>query len=206
LELVSDRRRGPGGLETACTQGKGRNMNRFRWGVLALAGYVGSIVLANWLIQHYGFVPVGFGLLAPAGTYAAGFVFVARDGLQLAWGRWLVLPAIVAGAAISWWTTSGGTIPGGKLPLAAASGLAFLLGELMDWTVFTPLRARGRFTEAFLGANTIGLLVDTFVFLWLAFGTVTAWKGTALGKFWVTLPACAVVWFYRRRLALQAAT
>jgi len=179
---------------------------RYWWGGVALAAFIGSIVLANWLIQYYGFVPVGFGLVAPAGTYAAGLVFVARDGLQLAWGRWLVLPAIAAGAAISWWTTAGGTIPGGKLPLAAASGLAFLVGELLDWAVFTPLRAQGRFTEAFLGANTVGLLADTWLFLWLAFGSVAHWQGTALGKFWVTLPACAVVWLYRRQLSLRAAT
>jgi uncharacterized PurR-regulated membrane protein YhhQ (DUF165 family) len=179
---------------------------RYWWGAIALAVFVGAIVLANWLIRHYGFVGVGFGLVAPAGTYAAGLVFVARDGIQLAWGRWLVLPAIALGALLSWWTTGGGTIPGGKLPLAAASGLAFLAGELLDWSVFTPLRQAGRFAAAFLLANTAGLLLDTWLFLWLAFGSIAHWQGTALGKFWVTLPACAVVWFYRRRLTVTAAT
>jgi queuosine precursor transporter len=164
---------------------------------VALVAYVGCIVAANWAIKRYGFVPVGFGLVAPAGTYFAGAVFVARDTVQLAYGRWLVLPAIVAGAALSWWTSPS---------LAVASGVAFLCGELSDWAFFTPLRAAGRFAEAFLAANTVGLLVDTFIFLYLAFGSITHWQGTALGKLWVTLPACAVVWALRRRLTVAAAT
>ena len=176
-----------------------------QWGTAAFVAFVGSIVLANWLIRHYGFVPVGFGLVAPAGTYAAGFVFVARDGMQLAWGRWLVLPAIAVGALLSWWTTAGGTIPGGELPLAAASGLAFLAGEMTDWAFFTPLRQAGRLALAFLLANTVGLLIDTWLFLWLAFGSISHWQGTALGKLWVTLPACAVVYAYRKRLTVAAA-
>ena len=169
---------------------------RRQWGLAALAAYVACIVLANWAIQRFGFIPVGFGLVAPAGTYFAGAVFVARDGVQLAWGRWLVLPAIIAGAGLSWFTSPS---------LAVASGVAFLCGELSDWAFFTPLRAAGRFTLAFLLANSVGLLVDTWIFLYLAFGSLAHWQGTALGKLWMTLPACAAVWLLRRRLALRAA-
>lgn len=180
-------------------------MNRRIVGAVALVAYVACIVLANWAIRRFGFVPVGFGLVAPAGTYFAGATFVARDSVQLAFGRWLVLPAILVGAAISWWTTGSGSIPGGMIPLAAASGVAFLVGETMDWALFTPLRSAGRMTEAFLLANTLGLLVDTFIFLTLAFGSTAHWQGTALGKFWMTLPACVIVWSMRRRLAARAA-
>lgn len=52
---------------------------------MALATYVASVPVANWLIRHVGPVvlpdgthlaPVGFGLLAPWGVYAAGVAFV----------------------------------------------------------------------------------------------------------------------------------
>ncbi|MBQ1164378.1 hypothetical protein KBZ21_41025, partial [Streptomyces sp. A73] len=35
-----------------------------------LAAYIATIPAANWLVDHYGAVPVGPGLLAPAGVYA----------------------------------------------------------------------------------------------------------------------------------------
>ena len=56
------------------------------WSTVALLVYCGSIVLANWLILNVGMVrlpdgthlvPVGFGLMAPSGSFAAGVTFVA---------------------------------------------------------------------------------------------------------------------------------
>jgi len=38
--------------------------------------FVAAIVLANWLTSRYGFVSVGLGLSATAGTYAAGAVWL----------------------------------------------------------------------------------------------------------------------------------
>jgi queuosine precursor transporter len=82
-------------------------MNKRLLGLLALAGYLSTIVFANWLITRYGAVPVGFGLVAPAGVYAAGLAFGLRDAVQELLGRWWVLPAIVAGAALSFATGAG---------------------------------------------------------------------------------------------------
>ena len=39
--------------------------------MIFLAGYIGTIFAANWAIQRFGLVPVGFGLTAPAGVYFA---------------------------------------------------------------------------------------------------------------------------------------
>lgn len=162
-------------------------------GVMALACYAALIVGANELIAHFGAIPVfWFGVMAPAGTLCAGAVFVARDVAQLTLGRRWVLVAIVAGAALSYLTSAS---------LATASGVAFLIGELADWALFTPLRNQGRLGLAFLLGNVVGLLVDTFVFLPLALGwglTEHLWYGTALGKLWVTLPAFALVCWIRR--------
>lgn len=165
-----------------------------RFGLVAVVVYAGLIVAANWAIKRYGFVPVGFGLVAPAGTYFAGAVFVARDAVQITLGRWWALVAIVAGAGLSFATSPS---------LALASGTAFIIGELADWLIFTPLRAR-HLVAGYLIGNTWGLLVDTWIFLYLAFSSIDHWQGTALGKFWLTAAALPVVWLLRRRLQRPA--
>jgi len=92
-----------------------------RWGAAAFVAFVGSIVLANWLIRHYGFVPVGFGLTAPAGTYAAGLVFVARDGDQLA-----ACDVLFIGGDTEWKLTTGLQIAA----LARQAGKATHMGRV----------------------------------------------------------------------------
>jgi uncharacterized PurR-regulated membrane protein YhhQ (DUF165 family) len=165
-----------------------------RTGVIALIVYVACIVAANWAIHRFGFVPVGFGLVAPAGTYFAGATFVARDVVQLSIGRKWVLLAILVGALISL-TTS--------YTLALASGTAFLVGELVDYGVFTPIADRGRIVLAVILSDTVGLLFDTFLFLYLAFGSIDHWQGTALGKEWMTLAALPFIWGVRRHYRRQ---
>ena len=46
---------------------------------LPLLGYIATIFAANWAIVTLGPVPVGFGLVAPAGVYFAGLAFTLRD-------------------------------------------------------------------------------------------------------------------------------
>lgn len=67
-------------------------------GYLSLVGYVGTIVLANWAIQTFGLVPVGLGLLAPAGVSFAGLAFTLRDLVQDSLGRRWTVAAIGGGA------------------------------------------------------------------------------------------------------------
>ena len=38
-------------------------------GAACAAAYLATIVAANWAVVHFGVIPVGFGLLAPAGVY-----------------------------------------------------------------------------------------------------------------------------------------
>lgn len=159
-----------------------RALVRF-WSVVA---YLGAVVAANWLTAHYGFVPVGFGLLATAGTYAAGLAFVARDAVQDTVGRLGVLAALVAGAALSWWLATPA--------LALASAAAFGFSELVDMAVYTPLRRRG-YVRAALASNLVGSVVDTFVFLSLAgFGLAPlVVAGQLVGKAWVTAAVVCLV-------------
>ena len=159
---------------------------------LALAAaYLSTIVAANAAIVALGLVPVGFGLLAPAGVYFAGLALTLRDALQEVTGRRWVLGAILLGAALS-------ALLGAQL--AAASGLAFLLSELADFAVYTPLRRRG-WLAAVLASNAVGAVVDSALFLWLAFGSLAFLPGQVFGKAWATLAAvaCIALWRGARR-------
>lgn len=141
---------------------------------LAFLAYIAAVVAANWLTNTYGFVPVGFGLATTAGTYAAGVALLARDLVQDTAGRMAVLGAVTIGAALSWWLSTP--------QLAIASGAAFLVAELADMAVYTPLRKRG-WARAVLASNAVGAVLDTVVFLWLAgFPILPAVPGQLVGK------------------------
>ena len=146
-----------------------------------LAAYIGSIVLANIAIVVVGMVPVGFGLVAPAGVYVVGLSFYLRDLVQDRHGRRAAVLAIVVGAALSALLSPS---------LALASGTAFLLSELLDMAVYTPLRQRNLYA-AVLASNTVGLVIDSVVFLFLAFGSLDYLAGQVVGKAWMTFAVLA---------------
>jgi len=148
-------------------------------GAVALAVYIGIIVLANWLITRFGAVDVGFGLMAPAAVYAAGAAFTARDIVQDLLGKWWVCAAIVLGAALSAAYAS-------TTRIALGSGVAFLVSELLDFAVYTPLREHN-WPAAVVASNAVGLLCDSVLFLWIAFGNFDFLPGQIVGKTWVTL-------------------
>ena len=60
--------------------------------------------------------------------------------------------------------------------IALASGTAFLLGQLLDVSVFARLR-RGRWWRAPLVASLMGSALDTFLFFSLAFAGNPAMSG-----------------------------
>lgn len=153
------------------------------------AALLASIVLANWLTSTFGLVPVGFGLMATAGTYAAGLALGFRDALQDTGGRWWVLAAIAAGGILSYLLADP--------VIALASAAAFLVSESFDMLVYTPLRAR-QWTAAVVASNAVGAVVDTVVFIGLAGSVLGVTIGAALpgqlvGKGWATLAFLAVV-------------
>lgn len=164
---------------------------------ILITGFALTIVAANWAIGRFGIVPIGFGLMAPAGVYFAGLAFTLRDGIQETAGRRAALAAILAGAGLS------GLLSGAQL--AAASGLAFLISELADFAVYTPLRRRF-WLGAVVASNTVGILVDSALFLWLAFGSLDFLAGQAVGKLYMTAIAVALIalWRARRRHPLEA--
>lgn len=157
--------------------------------MIPFISYIATIVAANWAIQAFGIVPIGFGLAAPAGVFFAGLAFTFRDFTQESLGKRWSVAAILVGASVSWLISPA---------FAVASATAFLASELADFLVYTPLRER-----SWLGAvglsNTVGLAIDSSLFLLLAFGSLDFLAGQVVAKFAVTAVTVATLWVFRHR-------
>ena len=147
----------------------------------AFTAYLISIPFANWLIENVGSVrfpggphviPVGFGYEAPSGVLAIGFALFARDYVQQRLGKSFALGAIVVGVILSVFVNRN---------LALASGLAFAFGELSDFAVYTPIRKRSIFLAVLL-SGFVGGIIDSLIFLQIAFGSIDYWQGQVIGK------------------------
>ena len=174
-------------------------MTARKWAAAAFAVYVAAIVLSNWMIGHAGIpvapgvhlTPVGFGLYAPSGVWAAAVSFPARDVTQRLGGRWLGVAAILAGAGVSYLISDP--------RIAVASGVTYLCSESLDMAVYTPLQRRW-FVPAVFASGCVAIVVDSVLFLHLAGlpSGMAAVAGLILGKFWVQVAAVPVAWSLRR--------
>lgn len=171
--------------DTTLSVSKSPTTRRAKVGVAAAVALLACILAANFVTTRYGVVPVGFGLMATAGTYFAGVTFVLRDALQDAAGKRWTLALIAAGAAFSFILAD---------PfIALASAAAFLASEIADLLVYTPLRKRG-YIRAAVASNVVGSFVDTIIFLTVAgFPLQDALAGQMVGKLAVTAGAVVVV-------------
>lgn len=170
----------------------------------ALLVYLACVPAANWMIGHIGSVdfpggphtvPVGFGYSAPSGVLLIGLALAARDAVQRLAGRAWVLAAIVCGIALSYLVNPA---------IATASAVAFGLGELADFVVFTPL-ATWNLPVAVAVSGVVGGVIDTFVFLQIAFGSTDYWQGQVIGKTAVALTAGVLIWGVRRAVPVRLA-
>ena len=157
--------------------------------ILIAAMYVLVIVVANWSIQKWGIVSIGFGLMAPAGVYFAGLAFSLRDALHEVSDKYWIIGAIIVGAIVSYVIEDGGKI-------AIASGSAFLLSELADFAVYSPLRDRGKI-RALFASNVVGLVADSILFLYLAFGSLEFLSGQVVAKVYMTAAVIIIMLGYR---------
>lgn len=152
-------------------------------GYVSFLGYISTIFLANWAIARFGFVSVGFGLLAPAGVYFVGLAFTLRDTTQRFLGNKMAIIAIVIGAGLSYFVSP---------DFALASGVAFLVSEFADYAIYTPLSKKNWLASVAL-SNTVGTIVDSALFLYLAFGSLDFITGQIVGKLWMTVLAIIVL-------------
>jgi uncharacterized PurR-regulated membrane protein YhhQ (DUF165 family) len=167
-------------------------------GYAALVAFLLCIPFANWLIGNVGtvcvpqgpcLVPVLPGLMAPSGVLAAGAALVLRDVVQRCLGAGWGLGAIVVGSALSAFLA--------PPALVAASALAFLLSEIADFAIYTPLQRR-RLVLAVLLSSGVGLVIDSLVFLHFAFGSLDFLAGQVVGKAWAVLFSVPLIRVLRR--------
>ncbi len=169
------------------------NRSRMSVGAAALVLFLLSIPFANWWLERHGFWDAPFVGPVPSAVWVVGFAFVLRDLAQLFLGRKWAWAAIAAGTLLSWWVASPA--------LAFASGSAFLWSESTDALIFTPLANRGT-TRAFLVGVTVSgyaaSVVDSALFLRLAFHTFDGWWQLAVAKVFFVVLATPVAWGVRR--------
>lgn len=175
--------------------------DRQRWteGLVALALFTLTIPVANWMIGNVGtvcvpqgpcLIPVWPGVTAPSGVLMIGLALVLRDIVQRRLGPGFGLAAIAIGTLISAFLA--------PPSIVLASTAAFLLSELADFAVYTPLQRR-RFVTAVFASSVVGLVVDSAVFLWLAFGSLSYLPGQVIGKAWMVLLALPLMYALRKR-------
>lgn len=160
------------------------------------ACFVGTVYAANWALTTYGVIHLFGGLYAPAGVFFAGLGFLLRCALQEIAGRLWVVAAILIGAGLSYWLGASAQIPGGHVTIAVASACAFLFSEFADFAVYTPLREK-TIVGGITLAQVAGATVDSALFLWLAFGSLSLFWGQFVGKTLMVLPAVILVSAYR---------
>jgi hypothetical protein len=168
-------------------------------GIVCLVLFGLTIPAANWLIGHAGtecaphgpcLIPVAPGLMAPSGVTMIGIALVLRDLVQRRLGVGVSIVAINVGAALS------AVIAPASLVIA--STVAFLMSEFADLEVYTPL-ARRRLVTAVVASSIVGLVVDSIVFLYLAFGSLDFLLGQIVGKAWMVVASIPLVAWLRRR-------
>lgn len=124
--------------------------------MLSVITYIALIAGVNWLFDITPLVELPGGDLWSPAALVVGFVFVVRDFAQRRVGH-NILWAMLAGCAISWWMASP--------QLAFASALAFAVGELGDWSLYT--FTRRPFSQRILISSILGAPLDSLVFLFL---------------------------------------
>lgn len=167
-------------------------------------GYLLTIPLANWFINNVGLtpfpgsphlIPVGFGYQAPSGVLLIGLALFSRDLLQERAGKKSVLIAIGLGLLLSVLVNPA---------IAFASGAAFLASELADFGIYTQVRKYSKWLGMLL-SGVIGSVIDSFLFLWLAFNSIAFWEGQIIGKVGMTI-ICVGIWKGLRALPKRLST
>ena len=157
-------------------------MRRRIEGLIFLVLFGLTIPAANWLASNFGvfcapkgpcLIWIAPGMMTASGVLMIGVALVLRDLVQRRLGVVNAAVAVFTAAAISAFLA--------PPALVIASTVAFLLSEFADLAVYTPL-ARRRFVVAVLASGLVGLVVDSILFLWLAYGSLEFLAGQIVGK------------------------
>lgn len=159
-------------------------MKHLAAGILAMAAIV---VASNILVQY----PIGQWLTWGAFTYPLAFLvsdLVNRFHGAVA-ARRVVYAGLIVGLICSFIGTQimGEFGPLVTLRVAVGSALAFLVGQLLDITLFDRLRQAAWWRAPFL-STLLGSTADTMIFFTVAFSAAMVWLEPGNDVSWATAP------------------
>ena len=122
------------------------------------------VVVASNILVQYPFEPFGLGDYLTWGAFTYPVAFLVTDLTNRRYGprvaRQLVIVGFALAVVLSIWLATP--------RIAMASGTAFLVGQLLDITVFNHLRRQAWWRAPFVG-SVVGSALDTALFFSLAF-------------------------------------
>ncbi|KKX27825.1 queuosine precursor transporter [Rhizobium sp. LC145] len=150
-------------------------MRYARYTAIYAALMTAVVVASNFLVQFPlsgSFLGIQLGDLLTWGAFTYPVAFLVTDLTNRQFGpaiaRRVVFAGFVAGVILSFWTA---------MPrIAVASGTAFLIGQLLDISVFNRLR-RQTWWHAPLAGSVLGSIMDTALFFSLAFASFFVFIG-----------------------------
>jgi len=149
---------------------------KLKWPII----YVCSIAVINAMFAVIPLIDLPTGDKFSFGSLFAGFVFILRDYAQRDVGHKVIGFTLIA-LAVSYYTSS---------PyIAAASGIAFLISELVDYAVYS--LHSGSMRHRILISSAISVPIDSAAFLLLiGHFSATSFIAMCISK----MVAVAVVW------------
>lgn len=145
------------------------------------------VVASNILVQY----PIGQWLTWGAFSYP--FAFLVSDLVNRFQGVQAARRVVLAGFAVGLVCSAIGTQIMGEfgplvtLRVALGSGLAFLVGQLLDVTLFDWLRRSAWWRAPFL-STLLGSTADTLIFFSVAFSATLIWLEPANDVSWAGVP------------------
>ena len=122
------------------------------------------VVVASNILVQYPFEPFGLGDYLTWGAFTYPVAFLVTDLTNRRYGPRVARQLVIVGFALAVVLSIGLATP----RIAMASGTAFLVGQLLDITVFNRLRRQAWWRAPFVG-SVIGSALDTALFFSLAF-------------------------------------
>lgn len=177
-----------------------RSTKDYSVGILYFILFILTIPAMNWVVMNVGtvctadgpcLIPVWPGIMAPSGVLMAGVALVLRDGLQAKRCSLVALRHHYRRSAVRTFS---------EPSLVLASVMAFFFSELADLVVYTPMRKKWP-AWAIMASGLVGSMVDSAIFLSLAFGSIEFIFGQVLGKFWMSLAVALLIGYLHSRRA-----
>ena len=132
--------------------------------------------------------------MAPSGVLLIGLSLVLRDFVHETSGAIAAMVAIAIGCLLSF-TTSPPAI-------ALASAVAFGVAETADLIVYARLRAASK-PMAVLASQIVGAVIDSSLFVLIAFGSIEFAAGTTWAKVWAGFAVALALAAINRRKATR---